>query len=94
MAGIPGNRTRNPNHPPRCNPPACKIPQRLAPQRTRYGIPSVVRVLVSQPFLRYEAVKRSIAALLADYKEPDSEDFRVGIDFLMARAEEVFAVAA
>jgi hypothetical protein len=60
----------------------------------RYGIPSVVRVLVSQPFLRYEAVKRSIAALLADYKEPDSEDFRVGIDFLMARAEEVFAVAA
>jgi hypothetical protein len=52
----------------------------------RYGIPDIVRVLVSRPYLRYEAVKRGLASLLAEYKDADSETFRVSIETLTEKA--------
>lgn len=60
----------------------------------RHGVPEIVRVLVSHPYLRYEAVKRVLAGLLAEHKEAGFEDFRVEIEDLTAKAREVFAVAS
>jgi hypothetical protein len=60
----------------------------------RYGVSDIVRVLVSHPYLRYEAVKRGLAALLAGYKDADSEAFLVEIDILTAKAREIFAAVA
>lgn len=42
----------------------------------RYRLPDVARVLVAGPFLRYEAVKRSLAGLLAQYKDKESDAYR------------------
>lgn len=60
----------------------------------RYGLPDIVRVLVSRPYLRYEAVKRGLTGMLADYKDADSEAFQVGVDVLTAKAREMFSAAA
>lgn len=60
----------------------------------RYGLPDIVRVLVSRPYLRYEAVKRGLAGLLADYKDADSEAFQVEVDVFTAKAREMFSAAA
>lgn len=57
----------------------------------RYGIPDIVRVLVSRPYLRYEAVKRGLAGLLAEYRDPDSEAFRVSIETLTEKAQTLWA---
>jgi hypothetical protein len=56
----------------------------------RYGAPDIVRVLVSRPCLRYEAAKRCLTDLLANYKEADSDAFRVDVDVLTAKAREMF----
>ncbi|TXF11188.1 hypothetical protein [Pelomicrobium methylotrophicum] len=60
----------------------------------RYGAPDVVRVVVSRPYLRYEAVKRALAGLLAGYKDAGSENFMVGIDILKEKAGEMFSTAS
>ncbi|MFZ5795212.1 MAG: hypothetical protein ACOY4B_12215 [Pseudomonadota bacterium] len=57
----------------------------------RYGIPDIVRVLVSRPYLRYEAVKRGLAGLLAEYRDADSEAFRVSIETLTEKAQTLWA---
>jgi len=57
----------------------------------RYGVPDIVRVLVSRPYLRYEAVKRGLAGLLAEYRDADSEDFRVSIETLTEKAQTLWA---
>lgn len=57
----------------------------------RYGVPDIVRVLVSHPYLRYEAVKRGLAGLLAEYKDADSEAFRVSIETLTEKAQTLWA---
>ena len=59
----------------------------------RYGVPDIVRVLVSRPYLRYEAVKRGLAGLLAEYKDADSEAFRVSIETLTEKAQTLWAEA-
>jgi hypothetical protein len=60
----------------------------------RYGVPDIIRVLVSHPYLRYEAIKRGLSSLLADYKDTDSEAFLLGIDVLTAKACEMFAAVS
>lgn len=57
----------------------------------RYGIPDIVRVLVSRPYLRYEAVKRGLAGLLAEYRDADSGAFRVSIETLTEKAQTLWA---
>ena len=59
----------------------------------RYGVPDIVRVLVSRPYLRYEAVKRGLAGLLAEDKDADSEAFRVSIETLTEKAQTLWAEA-
>ena len=59
----------------------------------RYGVPDIVRVLVSRPYLRYEAVKRGLAGLLAEFKDADSEAFRVSIETLTEKAQTLWAEA-
>lgn len=59
----------------------------------RYGVPDIVRVLVSRPYLRYEAVKRGLAGLLAEYRDADSEAFRVSIETLTEKAQTLWAEA-
>lgn len=57
----------------------------------RYGLPDVVRVLVSRPSLRYLAVKRSLVHTLAGQRDLASDAYRVAVDTLTERAGEMFA---
>lgn len=57
----------------------------------RYGVPDIVRVLVSRPYLRYEAIKRGLAGLLAEYRDADSETFLVSIETLTEKARTMWA---
>ena len=59
----------------------------------RYGLPDVVRVLVSRPYLRYEAVKRGLASKLAEYKDEGSDAYRLNVETFTEKAREVFAVS-
>jgi len=60
----------------------------------RYGLPDVVRVLVSKPYLRYESVKRGLANMLVEHKDVESDVYRVEVDALTAKARETFSAAA
>jgi hypothetical protein len=57
----------------------------------RYGVPDIVRVLVSRPYLRYEAVKRALAGLLAEYKDAESDAFKVSMETLTEKAQTIWA---
>jgi hypothetical protein len=59
----------------------------------RYGLPDVARVLVSRPYLRYEAVKRKLASMLAEHKDEESDAYLLDVDRLTEKAEEVFSAA-
>ena len=59
----------------------------------RLGLPDVVRVMVSPPHLRYEAVKRGLARVMADHKDAESDAYRLGIGEMTRIAREVFEVA-
>lgn len=52
----------------------------------RYGIPDIVRVLVSPPLLRYEAVKRGLANMLDEHKDNDSQTYMTSIESLTEKA--------
>lgn len=60
-----------------------------------YGAPDVARVLVAGPFLRYEAVKRTLVSRVAQYKDQGADVYRLphGVDDLTAMIMEVGAVA-
>ncbi|WP_126448252.1 hypothetical protein [Sulfuricystis multivorans] len=59
----------------------------------RYGLPDVVRVLVSKSYLRYEAVKRGIASNLIEYKDENTDVYRLDARTLTEKAQEVLSVA-
>jgi hypothetical protein len=59
----------------------------------RYSVPDVVRVLVSKPHLRYEAVKRGLAGKLSECKDADSDVYLLEVDALTQKAQEVFEAA-
>lgn len=59
----------------------------------RCGLPDVVRVLVSRPYLRYEAVKRGLASMLAEHKDEESDAYRLDVEAFTEKAREVFAVS-
>lgn len=59
----------------------------------RYGLPDVVRVLVSRPYLRYEAVKRGLASKLAEHKDEESDAYRLDVDAFTEKARDVFSAA-
>lgn len=60
----------------------------------RYGLPDVVRVLVSKPYLRYESVKRGLAGMLVEHKDEESDAYRLGVDALTEKARQMFSAAA
>ncbi|MCZ2109851.1 MAG: hypothetical protein LC118_09850, partial [Dehalococcoidia bacterium] len=60
----------------------------------RYGLPDVVRVLVSKPYLRYESVKRGLAGMLVEHKDKESDAYRLGVDALTEKARQMFSAAA
>ena len=60
----------------------------------RYGLPDVVRVLVSGPYLRYEAVKRGLANILAEHKDEESNAYHLDIEAFAEKALEVFSAAS
>lgn len=55
----------------------------------RYNIPDIVRVLVSYPHIRYETMKRTVAGLLAEHKDAETEDFRVGVKVVTEKVRAV-----
>lgn len=59
----------------------------------RYGLPDVVRVLVSRPYLRYEAIRRGLASKLAEYKDEKSDAYRLDVDAFKEKANEMFSAA-
>lgn len=59
----------------------------------RYGALDIVRVLVSRPYLRYEAAKRLLATKLAEYKDDESDAYRLDVETFKEKAREVFAVS-
>jgi len=59
----------------------------------RYGLPDVVRVMISKPHLRYEAVKRGLARLMSDYKDDESDAYRMDLVEMSRKAREVFEAA-
>lgn len=60
----------------------------------RFGLPDIVRVLVSRPYLRYESVKRSLARMLLEHKDRESDAYRLGVEALTEKACQLFALAA
>lgn len=59
----------------------------------RYGLPDVVRVMISKPHLRYEAVKRGLARVMSDYKDDESDAYRMDLVEMSRKAREVFEAA-
>lgn len=59
----------------------------------RFGLPDVVRVMVSKPHLRYEAIKRGLARLMSDHKDEDSDAYRLGRVEVTQEARKVFEAA-
>ena len=59
----------------------------------RLGLPDVVRVMVSPPHLRYQAVKRGLARLMVDHKDAESDAYRVDLSEMTRIAREVFEAA-
>ncbi|MDP1573061.1 MAG: hypothetical protein Q8M09_08050 [Pseudomonadota bacterium] len=59
----------------------------------RFGLPDVVRVMVSKPHLRYEAIKRGLARLMSDHKDEASDAYRLGRAEVTQKAREVFEAA-
>ena len=49
--------------------------------------------MVSPPHLRYEAVKRGLARLMADRKDAESDAYRLEIGEMTRKAREVFEAA-
>lgn len=59
----------------------------------RYGLPDVIRVLVSKPYIRYEAVKRSLVSLLSEHRDHDSDGYRLAVDSLTEKARAMLTAA-
>jgi len=59
----------------------------------RYGLLDVNRVLVSKPYIRYEAVKRSLASLISEYRDEESGGYRLAVNTLTEKARAMLADA-
>jgi len=55
----------------------------------RYGALDIVRVLVSRPYLRYEAAKRLLATKLAEYKDDESDAYRLDVETFKEKVKEL-----
>ena len=52
----------------------------------RYGLPDVTRVLITKSYIRYEAVKRSLASLLSEYRDDELDGYRLTVNTLTESA--------
>jgi hypothetical protein len=55
----------------------------------RYGLPEISRMIVSQPHLRYEAIKRGIAKMIVDERDDELDAYRVPLNTVTQQAEAV-----
>lgn len=55
----------------------------------RYGVPEITRMIVSRPHLRYEAIKRGIAKLMAEDRDEEFDAYRVPLITVTRKAEAV-----
>ena len=55
----------------------------------RYGLPEISRMIVSQPHLRYEAIKRGIAKMIVDERDDELDAYRVPLNTATQKAEAV-----
>ena len=55
----------------------------------RYGVPEITRMIVSRPHLRYEAIKRGIAKMMAEDRDEDLDAYRVPLNTATLKAEAV-----
>ncbi len=59
----------------------------------RFGVPQIVRMMVSKPFLRYEKIKRVITKAMSEYRDREVDSYHLSIDTMTAKAKEVFDTA-
>ena len=55
----------------------------------RYGLPEIARMIISQPHLRYEAIKRGIAKTIVEYRDKQLDVYRVSVAIVTEKAESV-----
>ena len=60
----------------------------------RYGVPEITRMIVSRPHLRYEAIKRGIAKMMAEDRDEDLDAYRVPLNTATLKAEAVIEALA
>jgi hypothetical protein len=60
----------------------------------RYGLPEIARMIISQPHLRYEAIKRGIAKALAEHRDEDLDAYRVPVEAMAEKAAAVIDALA
>ena len=60
----------------------------------RYGVPEITRMIVSRPHLRYEAIKRGIAKMMAEDRDEDLDAYRVPLNTATQKAEAVIEALA
>jgi len=54
-----------------------------------YGEPEVIRVYVSKPYIRYDPIKRLIAESIKEFKEQETDQYRIGIETLERKMREI-----
>lgn len=59
----------------------------------RFGLPTVVRVMISRPHLRYEALKRAIANHLSEYKDAETDSYQLRLDEVADKASGLIEAA-
>lgn len=55
----------------------------------QYGSSNIVRVLISKPYMKYEAIKRAIAASLRDFLDEKSKSYNLNIDTFLSLIKEI-----
>jgi hypothetical protein len=60
----------------------------------RYGLPEIARLIISQPHLRYEAIKRGIAKALVEQRDEELDVYHVPVAAMTEKAEVVIAALA
>jgi predicted component of type VI protein secretion system len=60
----------------------------------RYGLPKIARMIVSQPHLRYEAIKRSIAKAIEEHRDEELDAYRTSVKTVTDMAEVVIETLA
>lgn len=58
----------------------------------RYGLPEITKVLITVPYIRYEAVKRLLMRKMENYRSPDRKTYAMTEEEFKREVDEVLGV--